>query len=92
MNAAQQPEPVEIDLLSVDAWSYHQQDGRTDPNVIVSGCGRFTVVRYPHDGVFLAHRCYPREQRRMSEVIDGAQNVAAGVDLCVARAAHEAGA
>ena len=79
---------IEPDLASVDAWSYHQQDGRTDPDVIVSWCGRFTVVYLPHDGIYRAHRRYPGE-RRMSECIGAANAVAAAVDLCVLQAAED---
>jgi uncharacterized radical SAM superfamily Fe-S cluster-containing enzyme len=94
MNAALQPEPVEVepDLRTVDAWSYHEADGKTDLNVIVSWCGRFTVVHYQQDGVYSAFRRYPREQRRMAEVIGTARDVAAAVDFCVLQAQHEAGA
>lgn len=83
---------IEPDLRSVEAWSYLVlENGRTDPNVIVSWCGRFTVVHYPADGVFLAFRRYPREQRRMADVIGGTRDVATAVDLCVRQATHEAG-
>ena len=82
---------IEPDLRSVEAWSYLVlENGKTDPNVICSWCGRFTVVKYP-DGIFSAFRRYPREQRKMAHVIDTAMDVATAVDLCVRYAAHEAG-
>ena len=82
---------IEPDLRSVDAWSYHEVDGRTDPNVIVSWCGRFTVVHYARDGVYAAFRRYPREQRRMAWPIGCAATVTKAVDLCVLQATEEAG-
>ena len=83
---------IEPDLRSVDAWSYHEVDGRTDPNVIVSWCGRFTVVHYARDGVYAAFRRYPREQRRMAWPIGVVPAVDAAVDLCVRQAQIEEGA
>jgi len=82
---------IEPDLRSVDAWSYHVlQDGRTDPNVIVSWCGRYTVVHYPISGVYTAFRRYPAGERRMAQPIGGAGTVAGAVDYCVRHAEKEA--
>lgn len=80
---------IEPDLRSVEAWSFHVENGREDPNVIVSWCGRYTVVHFPRDGIFRAHRRYPREIRRMSETIGTARTVADAVDICVAHAEGE---
>jgi hypothetical protein len=81
---------IEPDLRSVDAWSYHEANGVPDPNVIVSWCGRFTVVHYARDGVYAAFRRYPREQKRMARPIGVAPAVDAAVDLCVRQAQIEA--
>jgi hypothetical protein len=84
--ASEAPPP---DLRDVDAWEYLAlEDGRIDQDVICSWCGRFTVVRYP-DGIFSAFRRYPREQRRMAEVIGTAKDVATAVDHCVRYADEE---
>ena len=82
---------IEPDLRSVEAWDYLKvgEHGGVDPNVIVSWCGRFTVVHYPADNVYTAFRRYPREQKRMAWPIGSAATVALAVDLCVLQAAEE---
>ena len=82
--------PREPDLADVRAWDYLKlENGRVDPNVICSWCGRFTVVRYP-DGIFSAFRRYPREQRKMAHVIGTSKDVGTAVDHCARYAQQEA--
>jgi hypothetical protein len=80
----------EPDLRFVNAWTYHVDDrGREDRNVLVSWCGRYTVVHYPHDGVFLAFRRFPKEQRRMAQAIRASRSVEEAVDICFEHAQQE---
>lgn len=83
------------DLRATAAWRQSSDaQGREDPNVIVSWCGRYTVVRYP-DGILLAFRRFgPPEHTRWNppEVLGRASDIVHAVDICAQHAEQEVAA